>query len=80
MKRVALGFTSPSAVKGPQIAPVTASACACCSTSSTAASYRSGGYLYFRRLRLTIRRSRARSVSRSDQSMVRFCRRFSVSS
>src|SRR5690554_4853154 len=39
-----------------------------------------GGHLCLRNIRLTIKRKMARTLSRLDQSTVRFLRRFSVSS
>jgi hypothetical protein len=41
-------------------------ASACCNTNSTARASWSGGYLYFRKMRLTINRSFARTVSRAN--------------
>jgi hypothetical protein len=53
---------------------------ACCNTKSTARASWSGGYLYFRKMRLTINRSFARTVSRTDQSTETFFRKFSANS
>ena len=53
---------------------------ACCNTKSTARASWSGGYLYFRKMRLTINRSFTRTVSRTDQSTETFFRKFSANS
>ena len=53
---------------------------ACCNTKSTARASWSGGYLYFRKMRLTINRSFARTVSRTDQSTETYFRKFSANS
>ena len=53
---------------------------ACCNTSSTAVSGWSGGYLYLRKMRFTISRSLACTLSRADQSTLSFLRRFSANS
>src|SRR5690625_1014542 len=67
----------PNAYDNAQDSP---NAFACSSTSSIAASAISGGYLYLRNIRFTISRRLARTLSRCDQSTVRFLRKFSVNS
>jgi len=74
------GDTHCRSPRPPQVAHCADSRSACSSTVLTAASCRSGGKPYFRRMRFTRTRSRARAGSRWVQSTDTLCLRLTTSS